>query len=49
MSVVCGPHVQTSVTEEVDQTSAVCKKKTICFLTFALEEEVYGGNDGGGG
>ncbi|MFS7981850.1 hypothetical protein Hanom_Chr10g00955851 [Helianthus anomalus] len=34
MSVVCGPHLQTSVEEEVDQTSVVCKKKAICFLTY---------------
>ncbi|KAL4586700.1 hypothetical protein LXL04_011342 [Taraxacum kok-saghyz] len=27
-SVVCGPYLQTSAEEEVDQTSAVCKKKT---------------------
>ncbi|MFS7905495.1 hypothetical protein Hanom_Chr01g00048391 [Helianthus anomalus] len=33
MSAVCGPHLQTSVAEEVDQTSAVCRKKTVCFLT----------------
>ncbi|MFS7985925.1 hypothetical protein Hanom_Chr11g01004381 [Helianthus anomalus] len=34
-SAVYGPHLQTSVAEEVDQTSAVCKKKTVCFLTSA--------------
>ncbi|KAL4588665.1 hypothetical protein LXL04_001557 [Taraxacum kok-saghyz] len=34
-SAVCGPHLQTSATEEVDQTSAVCNKKTVCFLTSA--------------
>ncbi|MFS7985445.1 hypothetical protein Hanom_Chr11g00998451 [Helianthus anomalus] len=34
-SAVCGPHLQTSAAEEVDQTSAVCKKKTVCFLTSA--------------
>ncbi|KAL4583871.1 hypothetical protein LXL04_008456 [Taraxacum kok-saghyz] len=27
-SVVCGPHLQPSAAEEVDQTSTVCKKKT---------------------
>ncbi|KAL4558214.1 hypothetical protein LXL04_036412 [Taraxacum kok-saghyz] len=27
-SAVCGPHLQPSAAEEVDQTSAVCKKKT---------------------
>ncbi|KAL4559826.1 hypothetical protein LXL04_031972 [Taraxacum kok-saghyz] len=27
-STVCGPHLQPSTVEEVDQTSAVCKKKT---------------------
>ncbi|MFS7899139.1 hypothetical protein Hanom_Chr10g00890411 [Helianthus anomalus] len=31
-SAVCGPHLQTSVVEEVVQTSAVCEKKTVCFL-----------------
>ncbi|MFS7896782.1 hypothetical protein Hanom_Chr00s005806g01730681 [Helianthus anomalus] len=35
MFAVCGPHLQTSVAEEVDQTSAVCNKKTVCFLTSA--------------
>ncbi|MFS7975408.1 hypothetical protein Hanom_Chr10g00880261 [Helianthus anomalus] len=34
-SAVCGPYLQTSATEEVNQTSAVCKKKTVCFLTSA--------------
>ncbi|MFS7950174.1 hypothetical protein Hanom_Chr07g00580251 [Helianthus anomalus] len=34
-SSICGPHLQTSVTEEVDQTSAVCREKTVCFLTSA--------------
>ncbi|KAK1437357.1 hypothetical protein QVD17_03148 [Tagetes erecta] len=34
MSAVCGPHLQTSAEEEVDQTSAVCKKKTVCFFNF---------------
>ncbi|MFS7928594.1 hypothetical protein Hanom_Chr04g00322621 [Helianthus anomalus] len=34
MSAVCGPHLQTSVKEEVDQTTEVCKKKTVCFFTF---------------
>ncbi|KAK1434207.1 hypothetical protein QVD17_11126 [Tagetes erecta] len=29
MSAVCRPHLQTSAGEEVDQTSAVCKKKTV--------------------
>lgn len=29
----CGPHLQTSVEEEVDQMFAICKKKTLCFLT----------------
>ncbi|KAK1413334.1 hypothetical protein QVD17_35106 [Tagetes erecta] len=29
MSEVCRPHLQTSAEEEVDQTSAVCKKKTV--------------------
>ncbi|KAL4556219.1 hypothetical protein LXL04_038863 [Taraxacum kok-saghyz] len=36
---VCGPHLQASAAEEVDQTSAVCKKKTVCFLTSADYEE----------
>ncbi|MFS8025758.1 hypothetical protein Hanom_Chr16g01478961 [Helianthus anomalus] len=35
MSAVCGSHLQTSVADEVDQTSAVCKKKIVCFLTYA--------------
>ncbi|KAL4570801.1 hypothetical protein LXL04_026464 [Taraxacum kok-saghyz] len=34
-SAVCGPHLQSSAAEEVDQMSAVCKKKTVCFLTSA--------------
>ncbi|KAL4574845.1 hypothetical protein LXL04_021684 [Taraxacum kok-saghyz] len=34
-SAVCGPHLQASAAEEVDQTSAVCKKNTVCFLTSA--------------
>ncbi|MFS8011313.1 hypothetical protein Hanom_Chr14g01307571 [Helianthus anomalus] len=32
MSAVCGPHLLTSVEKEVDQTSAVCKKKAVCFF-----------------
>ncbi|MFS7911649.1 hypothetical protein Hanom_Chr02g00120591 [Helianthus anomalus] len=35
-SAVCGPHLQISAAEKVDQTSAVCKKKTLCFLTSAM-------------
>ncbi|MFS8026818.1 hypothetical protein Hanom_Chr16g01491201 [Helianthus anomalus] len=31
-SAVCGPHLHTSAREEVDQTSAVCMKKTVCFV-----------------
>ncbi|KAJ0532885.1 hypothetical protein HanIR_Chr09g0401991 [Helianthus annuus] len=27
--------MQTSAVEEVDQISAICKKKTVCFLTSA--------------
>ncbi|KAL4563166.1 hypothetical protein LXL04_027201 [Taraxacum kok-saghyz] len=34
-SAVCGPYLQISAEEEVDQTSAVCKKKTVYFLTSA--------------
>ncbi|MFS7907671.1 hypothetical protein Hanom_Chr01g00074061 [Helianthus anomalus] len=34
MYAVCGPHLQTYVEEEVDQTSAVCKKKSVCFLMY---------------
>ncbi|MFS7924707.1 hypothetical protein Hanom_Chr03g00275851 [Helianthus anomalus] len=33
LSAVCGLHLQTSVEEEVDQTSVICKKKTVGFLT----------------
>ncbi|MFS7986580.1 hypothetical protein Hanom_Chr11g01012021 [Helianthus anomalus] len=33
MFVVCGPDLQTSAAEEVDQTSSICQKKTFCFLT----------------
>ncbi|KAK1436629.1 hypothetical protein QVD17_02411 [Tagetes erecta] len=29
MSAVCGSYLQTSAEEEVDQTSAVCKKKSV--------------------
>ncbi|MFS7995196.1 hypothetical protein Hanom_Chr12g01115211 [Helianthus anomalus] len=31
-SAVCGPHLQASAGEEVDQMSAVCKEKRVCFL-----------------
>ncbi|MFS7924132.1 hypothetical protein Hanom_Chr03g00269031 [Helianthus anomalus] len=31
--VVCRPPLQSSVAEELDQTSTVCKKKSVCFLT----------------
>ncbi|MFS7941056.1 hypothetical protein Hanom_Chr05g00471681 [Helianthus anomalus] len=34
MSAVCGPHLQTSAREEVDQKSAVCKEKRVCFFYF---------------
>ncbi|KAE8721412.1 Serine/threonine-protein kinase ATR [Hibiscus syriacus] len=34
-SAVCGLHLQASAAEEADQKSAVCKKKTVCFLTSA--------------
>ncbi|KAK1429024.1 hypothetical protein QVD17_11223 [Tagetes erecta] len=49
MSAVCGPHLQTSAEEEVDQTSAVCKKKTV--LAAAREEDggVTAAGKGGGG
>ncbi|KAK1429241.1 hypothetical protein QVD17_11447 [Tagetes erecta] len=33
---VCGPHLQTSVEEEVDQTYAICKEKTVFFLCRKL-------------
>lgn len=29
--VVCGPYLHTSIGEEVDQMSTVCKKKVACF------------------
>ncbi|MFS7989011.1 hypothetical protein Hanom_Chr11g01041711 [Helianthus anomalus] len=32
-SVVCRPHLQASTGEEVDQMSAVCKKKRVCFFS----------------
>ncbi|KAJ0445503.1 hypothetical protein HanIR_Chr16g0843651 [Helianthus annuus] len=32
MSVVCGPHLQASAREDVDQMSAVCKEKRVCFF-----------------
>ncbi|MFS7988661.1 hypothetical protein Hanom_Chr11g01037521 [Helianthus anomalus] len=35
-STVCGPHLQTSVEEEVNQTSTVCKKKVVWFLTYVV-------------
>ncbi|MFS7949895.1 hypothetical protein Hanom_Chr06g00576991 [Helianthus anomalus] len=35
MSAVCGPHLQASAGEKVDQRSAVCKKKTVCLLMSA--------------
>ncbi|MFS7968648.1 hypothetical protein Hanom_Chr09g00800081 [Helianthus anomalus] len=34
MSVICGSHLHTSVEKEVDKTSADCKKKNVCFLTY---------------
>ncbi|MFS7919802.1 hypothetical protein Hanom_Chr03g00216931 [Helianthus anomalus] len=34
MTAVCGPHIQTSVEEQLDQTCEVCKKKVVCFLTY---------------
>ncbi|KAL4585061.1 hypothetical protein LXL04_009674 [Taraxacum kok-saghyz] len=33
-STVCGPHLQASAAEEVDQTSAVCNKKTNLFPRY---------------
>ncbi|MFS7994575.1 hypothetical protein Hanom_Chr12g01107651 [Helianthus anomalus] len=35
MYAVCGPHLLASVAEEVGQTSAVCREKTVCFLSSA--------------
>ncbi|KAF5823341.1 hypothetical protein HanRHA438_Chr01g0038101 [Helianthus annuus] len=29
---VCGPHLQASAREDVNQMSVVCKEKRICFL-----------------
>ncbi|KAJ0495859.1 hypothetical protein HanIR_Chr12g0613641 [Helianthus annuus] len=34
MSAVYGPHLQTSTGEKVDQRSAVCNEKTVCFFYF---------------
>ncbi|MFS7918571.1 hypothetical protein Hanom_Chr03g00202721 [Helianthus anomalus] len=31
-SAVCGSYLQTSVGEEVEQMSAVCKEKRVCFF-----------------
>ncbi|KAD4386242.1 hypothetical protein E3N88_26411 [Mikania micrantha] len=42
MSAVCGPHLQTSAEEELDQMSAVCKKQTVCFLTWFAGAEIAG-------
>ncbi|MFS7955516.1 hypothetical protein Hanom_Chr07g00643611 [Helianthus anomalus] len=39
MSVVCGPHLQASAREDVDQMSAVCKKKRVCF--FFLQKQLH--------
>ncbi|KAL4582243.1 hypothetical protein LXL04_006787 [Taraxacum kok-saghyz] len=33
-SAVCGPHLQPSAAEKVDQMSAVCKKKTHCGCSY---------------
>ncbi|KAL4565828.1 hypothetical protein LXL04_029934 [Taraxacum kok-saghyz] len=41
MSAVCGPYLQTSVEEEVNQTSAVCKKKTVT----TVEKQVRSGGE----
>ncbi|KAM0055330.1 hypothetical protein Hdeb2414_s0006g00204871 [Helianthus debilis subsp. tardiflorus] len=32
MSVICGPHLQASAREDVDQMSAVCKEKRVYFF-----------------
>ncbi|MFS7967280.1 hypothetical protein Hanom_Chr09g00783931 [Helianthus anomalus] len=40
---VCGPHLQTSVEEDVDQTSAVCKKKLFVFNVCRLLKQTGGG------
>ncbi|KAJ0563920.1 hypothetical protein HanRHA438_Chr07g0314741 [Helianthus annuus] len=34
MSAVCGPHLQASAGEEVEQRSAVCKEKSVCFFIY---------------
>ncbi|KAJ0722492.1 hypothetical protein HanOQP8_Chr08g0287251 [Helianthus annuus] len=34
MYAVCGPHLQASTGEEVDQMSAVCKEKRVCFFLY---------------
>ncbi|KAJ0585646.1 hypothetical protein HanRHA438_Chr05g0239091 [Helianthus annuus] len=33
-SAVCGPHLQASAGEEVDQMSAVCKENMVCFFLY---------------
>ncbi|KAL4568562.1 hypothetical protein LXL04_024176 [Taraxacum kok-saghyz] len=38
-SAVCGPHLQSSTEEVVVQTSAVCSKKTVCFLNICRLED----------
>ncbi|KAL4588927.1 hypothetical protein LXL04_001827 [Taraxacum kok-saghyz] len=45
---VCGPHLQPSAAEDVDQTSAVCKKKTkrtkyihTCSVSAKVKEQHY--------
>ncbi|KAK1422495.1 hypothetical protein QVD17_25645 [Tagetes erecta] len=49
MSAVCGPHLQTSAEEEVDQTSAVCKKKTVLAAARKEDGGVTAAGKGGGG
>ncbi|KAL4585899.1 hypothetical protein LXL04_010526 [Taraxacum kok-saghyz] len=49
-SAACGTHLQASAAEEVDQTSTICNKKIVCFLTSAdcplengLKHIIFGG------
>ncbi|KAK1434628.1 hypothetical protein QVD17_00377 [Tagetes erecta] len=53
MSVVCGLHLQTYTKEEVNQTSAVCKKNYVFLVVLdgggKWVVAVNGGGGGGGG
>ncbi|KAL4586764.1 hypothetical protein LXL04_011408 [Taraxacum kok-saghyz] len=44
-SVVCGPHLQTSAEEEVDQTSAVCRKKTNLISNNRCNQVLFSSNN----